>query len=205
MQGWQTVTFWNAYTLIRLNTHPIWSFLWQFDYSVKRLMRAGILSNHISVITLVIFTIYSRGQHTISPASPYVITFVVGLLCLTTPERLMSCLKVSMIQLPKTSEVSSAPSQEVVLRDNSWLCKTIFFVFSTLMQVLTLVICACFTWGAQNRHASFRLPRNDGKVVVIVWFCTLVWGYIILQEIKIFMVTFASRYLASRMFLEGDQ
>lgn len=145
------MTFWNAYSLIRLNMHPIWSFLWQFDYGLKRLMRAGILMNHISVITLVIFAIYSKGKHTISPAAPYVITFVVGLLSLKTSDRMMNCFKTRMMKVTKLSETNTSAQttqHEVVLKDNSLICKALFFVFAILIQLLTVVICACFTWGA---------------------------------------------------------
>lgn len=63
-------------------------------------MRVGILMSHVSVITLFIFAIYSKGIQAIHPSAPYIVTFVVGLLSLPVPDRYMTCFKTKMVQVP---------------------------------------------------------------------------------------------------------
>lgn len=134
MQKWSSFSFFGAYQIIRLNEHPVWSLFWRFDFGIKRLMRVAMILTQVSFITLAIFAIYSKGKYTISAASPYIITFVLGLISLTPPERVMTCFKTRMIVIQKTAETAQQPTaeEEIVLKDNSCVCKFLVFFFSIL-------------------------------------------------------------------------
>jgi len=72
-------------------------------------------------------------------------------------------------------------------------------VVSQSINLITLVVIILFSSGVKSKFANFRVTVENGEKILIIWIFELIWGYFVLNEFRVWIITFIAYWKSNQI------
>jgi len=94
---------------------------------------------------------------------------------------------------------NQTPEPEAKIKDHCVFLRFCFVLFSILAYLLAIVVTGAYTNGVITEYANFRMTVENGEKILIIWIITFLWGYFILNGLRILFITVLAYNRANRI------